>query len=393
MKIYNFLHNVKSLQRDKEGNVAIIFAMTIIPIIALIGGAVDFKRAFGAKEDLRACMETAALMLPARGIGANSTVSEINSEIHTVLSAQPRCAPYLNEDSFGIHASFSGHIIQDAGPRRGRLNVSAQASIDTFFLGTLQNMNILNGEKWGGDFKRIKLNSADNPLEIDIASNTKLEVALVLDTTGSMGNWLGGKKKIESLKESVKELVKTLRSSDPECAPDAGQPNSNSTVPCKHIRMGMVPFASKINIGTPKNSKGLFKATSDYTTPTDTVPGWLNTVDFPTNTANGNIIVDPQYQWIQPYVDGWLTRYSIPVIKNHLNYHGITFTETPGSSQVNLNSWKGCVLPRSGQLYTDNSLAFDGDDASKIKADDSHSCPTKPVQRLTSTIYDIKKKC
>ncbi len=390
MKQSQFFQKLKQFQDDKKGNIMILFAMLIIPILALMGGAIDFKRAFNAKEDLRVCMESAALAIPGMGLGANVDDSVINDAVQSVLSAQPRCSKYLDSNTHGIHATFTGKIIRDGGPRTGRINVTAQATIDTLFLGALYNSSLLNGQRWARNLSRIRLDSANNPLEIDVASNTKVEVALVLDTTGSMGGWLGGKQKMASLKESVTDLIDNLRAGDPECAPFPNQPNSNADVACKHVKVGMVPFSSRINIGTPEDSTGLFKDTDNYSTPTDTIPTWLNTSQFPENNSNGTITVDAGDQWIQPYVDSWLLRYTIPQITNYLDYLGIGYSQNTGSSEVNISDWLGCVLPRSGSLYTDNSLAYDGDNDSKITAEKSSYCPTKPVTRLTHKIEDIK---
>ena len=47
--------------RDQRGNIAITFALALIPMCILIGGAIDFSRAMSAKRQLRDTLDGAAL--------------------------------------------------------------------------------------------------------------------------------------------------------------------------------------------------------------------------------------------------------------------------------------------------------------------------------------------
>ena len=68
-----------------------------------------------------------------------------------------------------------------------------------------------------------------------------IELVLVLDTTGSMAETLGSQTKISALKSAATQMVETLF---------AG--NSTSTT----VKVGVVPFAQAVNIGTDKLNSG-----------------------------------------------------------------------------------------------------------------------------------------
>src|SRR3954464_2967100 len=54
---------VKSLQGDNAGNVAVMFGIAILPIMAAIGAAVDYSHASSVKTAMQAALDSTALML------------------------------------------------------------------------------------------------------------------------------------------------------------------------------------------------------------------------------------------------------------------------------------------------------------------------------------------
>ena len=51
------------LRRQRRGNVAITFAIALIPLIAFVGVAIDYSRANAVKADLQAALDSTALMV------------------------------------------------------------------------------------------------------------------------------------------------------------------------------------------------------------------------------------------------------------------------------------------------------------------------------------------
>ena len=55
----------------RDGNVAIMFAMSLIPLVGLVGAAVDYSRANSAKVAMQAALDSATLMLSKEANGLN----------------------------------------------------------------------------------------------------------------------------------------------------------------------------------------------------------------------------------------------------------------------------------------------------------------------------------
>jgi len=54
---------LRSFRSDKNGNVAILFGLLLIPIIGFAGAAIDYSRASSARTALQSALDAAALML------------------------------------------------------------------------------------------------------------------------------------------------------------------------------------------------------------------------------------------------------------------------------------------------------------------------------------------
>jgi len=54
---------VRRFPAAKEGNIAVIFAVALLPILAFVGCAIDYSRAAKARTAMQAALDSAALML------------------------------------------------------------------------------------------------------------------------------------------------------------------------------------------------------------------------------------------------------------------------------------------------------------------------------------------
>ncbi len=368
-----------SFAKDKRGNFAVIFALTLVPVMALIGGAIDFRRAFQTKEALRTCMESAALALPSIGVGANATDSEINQKVNEFILHQPSCAKFVAStgSAHGVHATFTGKINR-SGTGKGRINVSADATIDTYILGLIGVDQISLGSNGG---------SSSTPVQIEVQANTKVEIALVLDTTGSMGG-----SKMTALKSAVTTLVDNLKTDDPDCAP-------GTTTPCKHVRMGMVPFSYRINIGTPNDNTGVFKVASPDATSRARVPTWLSAAsgygDLCGNWGGSTYCATSPYKSGSNLCAKWGSQYycdPITRVTNDITCITYANVEFCASNTPDLSNWTGCVLARDEPYYTNNSRAFTNDNASLIPTDSTNCSFVKPIERITGDLNYIHSK-
>src|SRR3954447_14011233 len=63
----------KSFASDRRANILPIFGLTLIPMLALIGAAVDYSRANSVKAALQAALDSTALAMAARAPSLNAT--------------------------------------------------------------------------------------------------------------------------------------------------------------------------------------------------------------------------------------------------------------------------------------------------------------------------------
>jgi Flp pilus assembly protein TadG len=70
-----------------RGNVAVIFAITLVPVLGLIGAAIDYSRANSARSSMQAALDSTALMLSRDLSQGLITPSEINARGQSYFAA------------------------------------------------------------------------------------------------------------------------------------------------------------------------------------------------------------------------------------------------------------------------------------------------------------------
>ena len=51
----------KGFSENEEGGIAILFALTMVPVLGIMGGAIDYGRAFAERQHLQATADAAAI--------------------------------------------------------------------------------------------------------------------------------------------------------------------------------------------------------------------------------------------------------------------------------------------------------------------------------------------
>jgi len=201
---------VTRLGADERGAIAVQFALLLIPITILTFGLIDISRASVQKRQLQDALDAATLM------AARSTATT-DADLDALGDA-------------ALATEMSG------------LGVTLTASNSTFALGanntvvgTIQNVVIkpIISNLWS---------TTDTPISASstvMRSVNKLEVALVLDNTGSMASNLGsGGSKINALITASKSLVDVL-------AAAAARATETDAV-----KLSVVPFSMTVNVGS-----------------------------------------------------------------------------------------------------------------------------------------------
>jgi Flp pilus assembly protein TadG len=62
----------------QRGNAAIVFALSLIPLIGITGAAIDYTRGNSAKTDMQAALDATALMLARDSSVPGKTQTQLN---------------------------------------------------------------------------------------------------------------------------------------------------------------------------------------------------------------------------------------------------------------------------------------------------------------------------
>ncbi|MEP1230081.1 MAG: TadE/TadG family type IV pilus assembly protein [Litorimonas sp.] len=190
----------KQFYKDTCGNVGMMFAVTAFALIGGLAVAIDIANGFSAQARLQNTTDALALLASRDGI-------EDQAELEAAAQA------YFEQ----AYPNQSGDRIEVVSISRtgDRVDIETRNNIDTFF-----------APIFGNDDLNVRVKSSS------IFSQQSLDIALVLDTTGSMQG-----AKIATLRNNATELMTTLE----------GFNNDK-------LRVSIVPFAQYVNVGA--NQRG-----------------------------------------------------------------------------------------------------------------------------------------
>ena len=191
------------IAKDRKGNVMMIVAFSIIPLIGAVGIATDTARGYLIKSRLQSAVDSAALA------GGRVYYDDArDADIQQYFSA--------NFPSGYMDATLSPLDIQEDTPNE-TINLTAQAVIPTTFMRLL-----------GQDSISVKA-TAQVTRKTD-----RLHVVLAIDMSGSMRTTMeNGQTRIQNAKDSALTLANIL----------FGTKSGNDL-----LKVGIVPWAGKVNV-------------------------------------------------------------------------------------------------------------------------------------------------
>ncbi len=189
---------------DHRASAIPLFAIAIIPLFGFVGVAVDYSRANSVRTAMQSALDSTALMLSKEAQALNSAqITQKANEYFLAMFQRPEAK------NVAVSTTFSS-------PQQGSfiLTLSGSATVDAKFV-KLLNQSVLNltastEVKWG--MKR-------------------LELALVLDNTGSMAS----SGKLAALKTASHNLIDTLKNA-------AKKPGD--------VKISIIPFDTRVNVGS-----------------------------------------------------------------------------------------------------------------------------------------------
>ncbi|WP_235969080.1 pilus assembly protein [Brucella tritici] len=205
--------------RDERGNFAMITALVLVPLLLAGMVAVDTANLMRVRNNVQASLDAAALAVGKRfSTGENQTVVQVYGA--KVFTAN---LTVLSADAVNFQIAFPQNRTTDQ-----QILATAGFTYKSLF-GVVASRLI--GDNW--DQYRYTLNAS-------VRLKNTIEVALVLDNSGSMDETRSGstKKRIDLLKEAASQLVETMASQ-----------SALITHVERPVQFSLVPFAGSVNVG------------------------------------------------------------------------------------------------------------------------------------------------
>ena len=195
---------ITRLWADRRGSYTITFGLVGMILVVAAGGTTDMMRYLDTRAKLQDAVDATALFVASRHKNGEDNEDGDQSLARTHLNK-------IFDSRFGTLGTVN------ASSGSNSLTVTAQAGLDTYFL------------------KIVSLNTLPSTVASTVTwSASSLEVAMVLDTTGSMAD----NNKLTNLKSAASSLVDTLSA------------KASATY---SIKFALVPFSNFVNVG-PSNA-------------------------------------------------------------------------------------------------------------------------------------------
>lgn len=341
--------------KDVRGSYMLLTAISMVPIMGALAIAIDYTELSRQRAATMNALDAAGIATARRiAEGANETdvvayaKDFFESNLGAVNPANTTLTVVLPNNNYG----------------GGTLKLFADLTYDPTFVPVAA---MLMG-------KTSSSPTVDFTAEAEIRLKNTLEVALVLDNSGSMDEYGKGtnKKRIELLRQASKELVETL-------AKQASQMKQVS----KPVQFALVPFSASVNIAPSSDDQSWMDTTGISPMHHENFD-WSNMTE-----ANKNLLGD---RWAQKVGDVWYKRgagwgdsENQPLTRFSLYADMLTETdreETPGTGErvcvkrkkngscesykdytyttSQYASWQGCVEARPYPYNTDDTTPTSG---------------------------------
>ncbi|HEX5378647.1 MAG TPA: TadE/TadG family type IV pilus assembly protein [Phenylobacterium sp.] len=203
---------LRAFHRDRRGVTALTFALSAMVLLAAVFAAIDAARFSAARVQLQDALDSAALAVGASNATDQATITKIGE---TFLSGQLAG----NNSLINTRPSF-----QLAGKT---ITATVTADVDPIF------MDLFTGS----------LMNASASAQVVRGLDQTIEMAMVLDTTGSMAGT-----KIATLKTAATSLVTKVMTG-----------NTNG-----EVKIGVVPFANYVNMGVASRTQTWASVPADW---------------------------------------------------------------------------------------------------------------------------------
>lgn len=210
MKIGSLPGMIRRFRRDEGGNFLMLFGLALVPLLGVVGVAIDYSRASNARQALNAAIDSAALM--AARDAQKLTDAQLKIRINDWIKDN------LPADVKSEYTGATATIDRTARTIKIEANAIVPTTISNVIGVSQLPVGTSSQSTWG---------------------TNKIELALVLDNTGSMKD----DNKMTELKAGARILLEIMKKAayDPE-----------------QIKISIVPFNNRVSLPTSyKNSSWL----------------------------------------------------------------------------------------------------------------------------------------
>jgi Flp pilus assembly protein TadG len=417
LSIASYVRNAaRRFRGDSQGNIAVIFAIALVPLLAFVGAAIDYTRANSARSAMQSALDSTALMLSKNLTDGAITEDQVQAKAQAYFSAL-----YTNKDSVvdptaNIQATYTAKDASGAST----ILVTGSGYINTDFVKVASN---------NGSLDRFNFNTSATTTW----GTARMRVAMVLDVTGSMSS----DDKMPNLQTAAKSMVDTL---------------STLNKSDGDIYISLIPFSRDVNIG---NGTAAAAWTTGWAAWEDepasiktTKPSnWKNygpgakcpfsglsfgCVDSPVSGSNSTSTIPSSGTYsgyICPGVDSGTSNYYngcyTSVYKNtstdvtlctgsgckcsntQINGTGAGTCACTGSKSSTVckqtlrdydhvwvanphSMWNGCVVDRDKNYDTTNDAPTLGDTSKQFYVEQYSNCPTQPLTPMSNNWSTLK---
>ena len=233
-----------------QGNIAVIFAIALVPILTFMGAAIDYSRANSARSSMQSALDSTALMISKDLTDGRISSSDIEAKAKSYFAAL-----YTNKDSTvvsdDIHVAY---LPKDSTTGMSNVVITASGYVIADFM------------KIAG-FPQLNFNTGATATW----GNSRMRVAMVLDNTGSMAD----NNKMPAMQKAATDMITTL----------SGYNKQDGDV-----YISIIPFSKDVNVGTTNVNASWVNWTEWEAEPLILTPAQHN---YPINVKFNNIT----YTW------------------------------------------------------------------------------------------------
>jgi Flp pilus assembly protein TadG len=360
-------HALRRFGRAAEGNIAVTFAIALLPILGFIGAAIDYSRANLARSSMQAALDSTALMVAKDLSSGLISTSDISTKANGYFAAlYTSKEAQLIKDSNGQAVTATYNAVNGSLGSTVQLNVSGDIRTDFKYMFGFPTMNFNTSSTtaWG---------------------NARLRVAMVLDNTGSMAQdgkmtalhnaatQSGGlidqlaalSKNDGDVYISVIPFAKAVNVNNTNYGaswldwtdwvnPPTAQPNNGvyqATLPLNWHAVGpgsRCPFNNTTG-NTNGNANGGFVCKSS---PTASDSSTVSTIQSTTISINGASVKNP----ICPTTDS----------NSHTSYNGCWTSEPTGSTEIFCSGSSNCKCPKDSSGNSVSGCSCTGSGSGKF---------------------------